>query len=93
MCLGSSEASFREKTSAKSEYSVRIEVGALFAINTAICALQEEWTSSFWLLLGLLIEATYTMKILCPGSRVVAANSFFPTSLTCLVVRRASSIV
>ena len=38
---GSSEASSREKISAKSEYSVDIKVGALFATNAAICALQE----------------------------------------------------
>ena len=39
MCSRSSEASSEEKFSAKSEYSVEIEVEASFAINAAIYAL------------------------------------------------------
>ena len=38
----SSEANSREKTSAKSDYFLSIEVGALFATNAAIYTLQEE---------------------------------------------------
>ena len=63
----------------------------LFAINAAIYALQEGWTSLFWLELSK--EATWTTKISCPGSRAAAADSFFPTSLTCLVIERAFSMV
>ena len=37
-----SEASSKKKTSAKSEYFVEIKVGALFATNAAIYALQKE---------------------------------------------------
>ena len=41
MCSKSFKANSREKTCAKSEYFVGIEMGVLFATNTAICALQE----------------------------------------------------
>ena len=54
MCSESFKASSGEKTSAKSEYLVEIEVEASFATNAAIYALQEGWTSPFWVLLGLL---------------------------------------
>ena len=91
VCSGSSEASSGEKTSAKSEYSVGIEVGASFATNAAICALREGCTSPSWL--GLSREATWTTKVSCPGSRAAAANSFFPTGLTHLVRGKTSSIV
>ena len=91
MCLGSFEANFEEKTSAKSEYSVGIEVGASFATNAAIYALQKGWILPFWL--GLSREAMWTTKISYPRSKAVAANSFFPTSLTRLVVGKAFSMV
>ena len=68
-------------------------MGVLFAINAVICALQEGWTSLSLLLLRLLREATYTIKVSCPASRTVATNFFFPTSLTCLVIGKAFSIV
>ena len=45
MCLESSEASSEEKTFAKSEYLIDIEVESLSATRAAICALQEGWTS------------------------------------------------
>ena len=93
VCSGSSEASPGEKTFMKSEYLVEMEVGASFAINAAICILQKGWTSLFWILLGLLKEATWTIKISCPGFRAAAANSFFSTSSTRLVVEKASAIV
>ena len=35
------EANSKEKTSANLKYFIKIEVGILFAINIAICALQE----------------------------------------------------
>ena len=93
MCSKSSEASSGEKTSAMLEYLVGIEVETSFATNTAICALWDGWTLPSWVLLGLSREITWTMKISYPGSRTKAANSFFPTSLTCLVVRSAFSMV
>ena len=40
------EASSGKKTSAKSEYSIGIKVGASFITNAAICTLQKGWTSS-----------------------------------------------
>ena len=58
MCLKSFETSSGDIIFAKSEYSVGIEVEAIFVTNTAICALQEEWTSLFRVLLGLSREAT-----------------------------------
>ena len=64
-----------------------------FATNAAICTLQERWTSFFWSLLGLLREATYIRKVLYLRSKATAANSIFPTSLICLMVKRAFSIV
>ena len=91
MCSRSSEASSGKKTSAKSDYSLGTEVGALFSTNAAICALREGWTSSSWL--GLSKEATWTTKVSCPGSRTAAAHYFFPTNSTCLLVGKASSMV
>lgn len=41
MYLRSAEANSREKTSTKSEYSIEIEMEALFTTNIAIYALQE----------------------------------------------------
>ena len=35
------EANFGEKMSAKLEYFIKIEIGALFATNVAICALEK----------------------------------------------------
>ena len=89
----SSEVSSGEKTSAKLEYSVGIKMEALFTINAAICVLQEGWTLSSGLLLRFSRKAMCTTKFLCPGSKAVATNSFFPISSTCLVVGRAFSIV
>ena len=83
------DASFGEKTSAKSEYSVEIEVRASFTTNAIMCVLQKGWILPSWSLLELLRKAMYTTNILCPGSRTVIVNSFFPISLTCLIVERA----
>ena len=41
MCLENIEANFGKKTSAKSEYFMKIKIKALFAINIAIYALQK----------------------------------------------------
>ena len=91
MCLGSSEANSKEKTSVKSKYLVKIEMGALFTTNAAISALQKKWISPFWL--GLSKEATCTTKVLYLRSRAAAVNSFFPTSSTRLMVEKAFSMV
>ena len=68
-------------------------MGASFAIKTGICALQKEYISLFWLLLGLLKEAMCTTKVSYPGLKAITTNFIFPTSLTCLVIRRAFSMV
>ena len=91
VCLRSSKASSGKKTSAKSKYVVGIEVRVSFATNAAICALQEGWTSHFWLEFSR--KATWTTKVTCSGSRAAAAKSFFPTSSNYLVVRSASLMV
>ena len=91
VCLESSEANSGEKTFAKSEYLIKIEVRASFAINAAIFALQKRWTSLSWL--GLLKEATYTTKVSYSRLKAIATNFFFPNSSTRLVVGRAFSIV
>ena len=90
---GNFEASSKEKIFAKSKYLVKIEMRVSFATNAAIWALQERWTSLFWLLLGLSREVIYITKVLYSGSRAIATNFFFPSSSTYLVVRRASSMV
>ena len=85
------ETSSGKKTSAKSEYSMGIKMKASFATNAAIYALQKGWTSLS--LLKLSREATYTIKVSCPRSKAAAANSFFSTSSTCLVIKKTFSIV
>ena len=87
------EASSKKKIFTKWEYLVGIEVGALFATNAAIYTLQERWISLSWILLGLSREVMWTTKISYPGSRAVATNSFFSTSLTCLVIEKTFSMI
>ena len=78
---------------AKSEYSMEIEIRALFATNIAIYALQKKLILSSWLLLKLSKETRYILKISYPGSRTVATNFFFSISLTYLIVERVFSMV
>ena len=89
----SSKASSGEKISAKSKYLVGIEMGASFATNIAIFAWQKGWTLPSWVLLGLSREVMWITKVLCARSKAATANSFFPTSSTRLVVRRAFLMV
>ena len=91
VCSRCSEASSKEEIFAKSKYLVEIEVEASFATNATICALQEGWRLFSWL--GFSKKAMCTTKVSCLGSIAGVANSFFPTNLTRLVVKRASSIV
>ena len=45
--LRRSDPNFREKMSAKLEYSMEMEMRALFDTNAVIYALKEGWTSFF----------------------------------------------
>ena len=87
------EPNSKVKMFAKPDYSMEIEVEISFLTNAAIYALQKGLTSFSWLLLVLLSKATYTTKILCPGSRAIITNSFFLTISTCLVEDRTFLIV
>ena len=93
MYLRSSETSSKKKIFGKSEYFMGIKVGVLFGIKAAICTLQKRLISLSWLLLKLFREATCTTKVSYSKSRAAAVNSFFSTSLTCLIVKKAFLMV
>ncbi len=88
--LGSSTANFGEKTLAKSTYSLVTLVEALSAFRLVIWAFFEGCTLSPE---SILRTVTCITKTLYSRLRAAAANSFFPISSTCLVVKNTSLVV
>ena len=87
MCLESSTTNFGKKTYVKLAYSLETFVETSSAFKWAIQVFFEGYISSPK---SIPKAATYIIKASCFELRVAAANSFFPFSSTCPVVRSIS---